>query len=419
MTRIILFMVIVKRQEQQLLTSTSAWTLVYGRRKTGKTYLIKQFVPWDRYFFVKRDRTILDEKGVSLGYDAFLEVVKTIKEAKKTIVIDEFHRLPESFLDYLHFLSPDRQGRIILISSTLYLAKKFFSSGSPLLGLFIEIPLPICSIKETLVALPSMPSKDKLEIAMLLREPLALQLLQEGISGKKIITDCLQFSQKAIPALIGEIFSEEERTLSIIYEGILRAVASGKAISGEISSYLFARQLILKDDPSLIQQHLTTLVKLGIIKKIKVYNNPKFIYKHVSPLVKLFYFTDEKYNSTERILSAKDLQEIVLEALPHLIEDTVREFLALHYGLIEMVAEGKDFEVDGLLIKFKKPEIALEVKWKEHFSSEDIEKSMKNLFIFPVKRKIFFIPDKRNLKLLPEFSSIEVMDVSDLIQLSS
>ncbi len=419
MTRIILFMVIVKRQEQQLLTSTSAWALVYGRRKTGKTYLIKQFVPWDRYFFVKRDRTILDEQGTSLHYDAFLEVVKSIKELKKTIVIDEFHRLPEGFLDYLHFLSPDRQGRIILISSTLYLAKKFFSSGSPLLGLFIEIPLSICSIKETLAALPAMPSKDKLETAMLLREPLALQLLQEGISGKKIITDCLQFSQKAIPALIGEIFSEEERTLSTIYEGILRAVASGKIISGEIASYLFARQLIFKDDPSLIQQHLTTLVKLGILKKIKVYNNPKFTYKHVSPLVKLFYFTDEKYNSTERTLSARNLQEIVQEALPHLIEDTVREFFALEYGLIEMVAEGKDFEVDGLLIKFKKPEIALEVKWKEQLSLEDIKKTMKNLSTFAVKRKILFVPDKRNIKSPRDLAGIEVMDVSDLIQLSS
>jgi len=407
MTGIILFMVIVNRKEQELLTSTSAWALVYGRRKTGKTYLVKQLVPWDRYFFVKRDRTILDEQGASLGYDAFLEVVKSIRELKKTIVVDEFHRLPESFLDFLHFLSPDRRGRIILISSTLYLAKNFFSSGSPLLGLFIEIPLPICSIEETLAALPPLPPKDTLETAMLLREPLALPLFQEGITGKKLITDCLQFSQKAIPALIGEIFSEEERTLSAIYEGILRAVAAGKIVSGEIASFLFARQLMLKDDPSLIQQHLTTLVKLGILKKIKVYNNPKFIYKHVSPLVKLFYFADEKYNSTERILSAKDLQDIVQEALPHLIEDTVREFLALHYGLIEMVAEGKDFEVDGLLVKFKKPEIALEVKWKE-LDKKEIIKVQEHLDSVAASRKILFVPDKKDIK-----SALEVMDVTD------
>ena len=46
---------------------------------------------------------------------------------------------------------------------------------------------------------------------------------------------------KSIPAMIGEIFTEEERYISAIYEGILRAVASGNTVSTEISSYLFSR----------------------------------------------------------------------------------------------------------------------------------------------------------------------------------
>lgn len=228
---------------------------------------------------------------------------------------------------------------------------------------------------------------------------------------KKVIL----FSRKTIPALIGEIFSEEERTLSAIYEGILRAIAGGKVVSGGIANYLFSRKLIKKDDPSLIQQHLLTLVKLGILKKIQIFNKNRFVYKHSSPLVRLFYLADEKYNIVEREPHEKELTEIIENNFSKLVEDSVREFLARKFGLIEAVAEGKDFEVDACLLKFRKLEVVVEVKWKRQFKKEDIIKAKNNLEKLKSKRKILFIPDKKQvLKFKKELKNIEIMDVEDL-----
>lgn len=406
---------IIQRAIAQKLKALKAWTLVYGRRKTGKTFMVRNSVLWDRYFFIRRDRTISDDSG-TLSYETFIEALRNgLVENKKTIVIDEFHRLPENFFDYLHQISPDRKGRLILVSSTLSLAKRFFSPRSPLLGLFAEMPVPIFSLNETLAALPkNFPQKDKLELAVLMREPLTIQLL-EGSLFKESLSELIQFSRKAIPSLVGETFSEEERTLSAIYEGILRAVATGKMVSGEISSYLFSRKLLEKDNPSQIQQHLLTLIELGILKRIKVFDQRKFIYKHTSPLVKMFYLADERYTIGERELNPDEIQEIISANLPLIIEDNVREFLSQKLGLIESIAEGSDYEVDGLLLKFNKPEVALEVKWKKNIKREDVVKATKNLNKFTVKRRILFVPDKQMLNPFKrELKSIEIMDVNDL-----
>ncbi len=37
--------------------------MVYGRRKTGKTFLVENFIKHDKFFFVNRDSTALDKKS--------------------------------------------------------------------------------------------------------------------------------------------------------------------------------------------------------------------------------------------------------------------------------------------------------------------------------------------------------------------
>lgn len=405
---------IIKRKEIKKINSLKAWTLVFGRRKTGKTFLVHNFVRWDDYFFVRQDHSVI-YGDKNLTYDTFIQIFLQLAKNNKIMVIDEFHRLPPEFFDYVHFVSPDRKGRLILVSSTLCLAKSFFSRKSPLLGLFAEMPISIISLDDTLSSLAkaNINPKSKLEIGIFLREPLVIPLFHEKVAIT--IGEIVTFSKRAVPALVGEIFSEEQRTLSSIYEGVLRAIASGKAISGEISTSLFAKKLIPKDDPSYIQQYLYNLMEFGLVRKIPVFNRNKYIYKHCSPLIKLFYLADEKYNLGERELSLDELQEIVLVNLPLIIEDNVREFLSQKLGLTESIAEGSDYEVDGLLLKFKKPEVALEVKWKKSVKKEDIEKAIKNLNKFTVKRKILFVPDKKMLiPFKEELKSIEIMDVNDL-----
>ncbi len=335
---------IIERPEADKLNKIRKWVLVYGRRKTGKTFLVREFVKYDEYFFVKRNRTILDKDNNEITVKTLKEIIKRTL-GQKTIVIDEFHRLGEDFLDFLHYLNG--KGKLILISSTLWLARKFFEKNSPLLGLIAEFPIGLIELTDTLKKIKTIAVKDKktiVELAVLAREPIILPFIENKVELAEIIL----YYKNAIPALVGEIFKEEEKELSPIYEGILRAVATGKRISSEISSALFARELIQKDDPSIIQQYLSNLVKFGILKKIRIYGKKnRFVYEHTSPLFWLYFYADEKYNIGERKLSSKEITLIINEVMPKIIESTIRGWLAKIYGLQEANGElqGKDIDI--------------------------------------------------------------------------
>jgi hypothetical protein len=405
-------MIIERFEEIRKLNETRKWVLVYGRRKTGKTFLVENFVDYGEYFFIKRDRGIISKKdNKTINYETFIEILKRALEDNKIAVVDEFHRLGDDFFDFLHYTK--KQGKLILITSTLFLSKKLFSSRSALLGFFAELPVGLISTEDCIKALGrfKFDKKQLVELAILLREPIAIDYFNEKKDARKIFNEILIGSVKTIPALLGEIFTEEERSITAIYEGVLRAVASGKVISSEISSYLFSKKLIGKDDPSMIQQYLDNLVKLGIIKKISIFGKKRFIYKHVSVLAKLFYYTDEKYNISERKLDEKETGRIIDEVMPKIVEDNIRELFANKFGLKETIVEAKDYDVDAYLLKFNKPEMAIEVKWKKNITEEDIAKAEKNLYQVNANKKLLFVPNKRNL----QSEILEIVDISDFI----
>nr|MDO8086082.1 AAA family ATPase [Candidatus Sigynarchaeum springense] len=382
--------------------------LVYGRRKTGKSFLVTNFIHYDDYFFVKTNKSIITNRNYTVSFDTFVELLKRSLDESKTVVVDEFQRLGPDFFDFLH--SSKKQGRLILISSTLYLSTKFFSSKSPLLGLLAEIPIGLIKIEDALRAISqfSLPKKERLEAAILLSEPIVIDYFDETRPPRDLLANMLSSSMKTIPALIGEIFFEEERALSAIYEGILRGIATGNVGSGELSSYLFSKKLTAKDDPSIIQQYLVNLVQVGILRRIEIFNKKRFIYKHTSPLSRIFYYADEKYNVSERKLLPAEIVPIIDEIMPKLVEDLVREAVARKHGLRESIVTASDHDVDALLLKFKKPEIAIEVKWGI-IHAPDVKRSEEILGRVEATRKILFVPDKKGLK-----STLEIWDVDDL-----
>lgn len=404
-------MIIERTEEQKRINEPRKWVLIFGRRKTGKTFLVENFVKYDEYFFVKRDRTIIskrDDKVVT--YETLIEILKRALEANQVVVVDEFHRLGEDFFDFLHHT--DKRGKLILLSSTLFLSKRLFSSRSALLGFFAEVPVSLISLDDCIRAVRRITSdkKQQIELAVLLREPIAIEYFDKRETARMILTRVLVGSLKTIPALIGEIFTEEERSMSAIYEGIIRATASGKISSGEISSYLFEKRLIKKDDPSIIQQYLSNLIEFGIIKKIEVYGKNRFIYKLTSPLARLFYYADEKYNISERKLSEREINRIVDEIMPNVVEDNIREFFADKFGLKEAVIKTKNYDVDACLLRFKRHEVVLEVKWKKKVGKEDAAKAEKNLSRIETEKRMLFVPDKRQVRS----NILSIVDASDL-----
>ena len=404
---------IIRRKEVEAIKPMKKWLLVFGRRKTGKTFLVENFLDYDEYFFVKRDRSIISKKdGKMINYETLTSLIERALPDGKTVVVDEFHRLGEDFLDFIH--STKRGGKLILISSTLFLSKSLFASRSPVLGLFAEVPIRLIGLDDTVRALkkPEIDRKFLVEMGILLREPLAIDYYGPDEDPRKLMARVITHSLRTIPALVGEIFTEEERTISAIYGGILGAIAGGKTVSSEISSHLFSRGLIKKDDPSLIQQYLSNLAGFGIIKRIRVYGKKRFIYKHVSPLVRMFYYADEKYNISERALGEGEMERLIEYMMSRLVEDNVRELLAERLGLEESVVEARDFDVDGCLLRFGKPEVALEVKWREKLGEGEVRKIVERLSGLGVKRRMLFVPDKRKVAA----EGVEVVDILDFVR---
>ena len=152
-------------------------------------------------------------------------------------------------------------------------------------------------------------------------------------------------------------------------------------------------------------------MEFGIIKRLKVYGKNKLVYKHVSSLSRLYYYADEKYNISERKLSKKEVKRILDEIMPVIVEDNIREFISEKYDLEETLFEAKDYDVDGCLLKFKIPEIALEIKWGKKINIEEIENNLKRI---KSKKKLLFVQDKREIKV-DKKNHIDVIDIFDLI----
>ncbi|VVB76663.1 AAA domain protein [uncultured archaeon] len=408
-------MIIVNRpKELETIAGVRKWTLIYGRRKTGKTFLVERFVKYDDYFFVNRDRTILSKiSNLRMTYDMLVELLRRDLADGKTVVIDEFQRLGEPFLDLLH--SMKKSGRLILLTSTLFFAKNLLHSRSPLLGLFHEAQIGLMRLDDCLLALNGRISSKQqlLESAVMIREPITVDYFEEKEDVRKTFVKILRGLANTVPALVGEIFLEEDRGLSATYEGIIRAVANGRVVSSEVASALFASRLIPKDDPSSIQPYLENLVRIGILRKLPLYGRKKrFVYKVASPLVRLFFYADEKYGIADRSFEDAEAERIIDALLPHIIEDELREYLANKLGLQENLLDDGDYELDGILTRFNKPALLLEVKWGK-VNQAEVDATEDKLNRIEAARRILFVQDKKGLKS----KALEIIDVGDLSRL--
>ena len=249
---------------------------VYGRRKTGKTFFVKNLFRDSYYFFVKRDRSIyFENRNEVINYREMMRIVEEFKE--KTMIIDEFHRLPGDFLDRLYAKSPNN---LVLITSTLHLAKKLAGKRSPILGLFLEYQMTLIDERDILINLEKRVKEPKklAEMATYLREPILLRWFSKDLFS------ILKHLKLVVPALVGEIFSEEDKELSARYEGILRTISTGKNTLSEVASMLYSYNLIEKQDIASIKPYVKMLCELGLVKRIPEYFGKRFYYFTSSPV---------------------------------------------------------------------------------------------------------------------------------------
>ncbi len=409
---IILIMIsIIRYKEIEKWNALSGWIFVYGRRKTGKSFFVKNFVKWDRYFLIGRGREIFEDTR-KIPYDAFVEILPKLLKENKTVVIDEIQRLPDEFQDLLHASS--HEGNLIAISSTLFMARKLLGAKSPLLGLFLEFKMGLIDERDILINLSKhiRDPRNLVEVAVYLREPWLVHIWENN--KEKFFDVLLSSTRLTVPALMGEIFKEEDKELTSMYEGVLKAIADGKRVSGAITNYLYSMRLISAQNPSLVHPYLKILRELGMLEKIKVFGKKKYFYYHTSPLTDLFYYLDAKYGFGERDVSDEQLKRALTEKLPLHVEQFFRNLLAGYFGLWKEIIVGRDYEIDIALTDFHKLKVVAEVKWKNRVSREEIRKIEDVLNKFNCKR-ILIVPNRDVLEREPE--GIEVWDVGKILEM--
>lgn len=410
MMLVLLTVIILTRNiELKRWDTLSSWRLVYGRRKTGKTFFVKEFTKWDHYFFVRRDGMVIDEKNEILAYETFFEIFKRELD-KKSIVIDEFHRLPEEFLDYLHYLG--NSGELTLISSMLWSINQLFEPGSPLLGLFSEFRFSLVDERDLILSLNGrLKNSELIEASVYLKEPWLVNSYQKNV--RNFLTKIFYESKLTVPRLLGEVFREEDRRLSNVYEGIMRATSDGKNKTTEMADLLYSRRLIPKNDPGYLHTYLKNMINMGLMEKIPVINTNKFLYSHVSPIMDAYYYLDEKYTFSEMDVSEEQIEKVVEILIPRHVEQFYRNLLAKIFGLQKGVVITNDLEVDIALTDFKKIKVVAEVKWKKSVSRTEISRVEENLNKFEVK-KILIVPKKQVLEREPK--DVEVWDIQRIIE---
>ncbi|WP_338602164.1 helix-turn-helix domain-containing protein [Sulfolobus tengchongensis] len=308
-------------------------------------------------------------------------------------MIDEFQRLPESYWDVIGSVSPN--GKLLLVGSSFRISKKMFDSRSPLLGLVLPYMLGLIHYSDALYTV-----KNPL-LAMIYIDPWTIQFVK---NVNEIYEKAYQLYM-VTKGLIGEIFEEEERQLTLLYEAILLSLAEGEWNTALISGSLASKGFNIP--ASTVSSYLDTLVNMGLVDKIKIYGEKRkarWYYKISSPIISLMFYAEAKYN----VSFTEEAREL---PMGRELQFVIGKMMAERYG--GTLAYSPYEDIDVVIMKGDKPIIGYEVKIGEIDRSEAeraIER-MRNAGI--PKAGLISLKDK------PKYNADEIIGPDELIQIAN
>lgn len=366
---------------------TNKVKLVYGRRKTGKSFYVQNFIKYNKFFFIYRDKSIKNtDTNENWQYE---ELKRYILENKnKIIVVDEFHRLGDDFTDFIH---SQRLNNLIIITSSLHIAKKILTNKSPVLGLVYPIEFNLITPCEIITNLKN--KNNFIEQAIFYREPTLIELYDDKENFTEFLLKYYKFAKYWSVALFGEIFEDEDKILTETYDAIIRNVSAGNQTIGEITTNLYNQKIITKETPGAISAYIDTLVNIGVLEKIQIYDQKRYKYKIKSAPIDFFFYLNSKYGEN---VSEKEIIEAWQNKISFYIEDFISELLIEKKGLTKVIYNKPDQEIDVVLKKFKKIEIIGSIKWKK-IDAVKLTTVKQNLNI-NAKTKFLFVKEKKTDK---------------------
>jgi hypothetical protein len=398
----------VARRISNDIESNPSWSLIFGRRKVGKTYLVDNFVAHDVFLTVRVDRSI-SARGIDTPYIGDLEsltrIVTNLLNEDKTVVIDEFQRLPMVVIEDISRAHPN--GRLILTGSSMRVVERYTGRNSPLLALVRPFKLDLIRPADILVSLAEHMSPEKaVSSAPILRDPWTIPYNK----SRNLLKDTIAILPMVVPGLIGEIFTEDERTLTATYSAILSMIGSGVTDHHRIADTLYQRKIISSGSSANVIPYMRNMVDMGLLERTQVYKRKKDVYGIPSIPIRMFYYLDSRYDISDRAVDFKEVKPAADSILRTGIEEFIGDLLAQVVGGRKQVLKEAKREIDVLIVFRKRLALVGEVKWG-NATKGDI-----SAFLSKVEgmrcRKVF-------VSRLPiETDEVEVLTPKDLVDMA-
>ena len=394
---------IIEREEINIARKASDRLLIYGRRKVGKTFLSRNYLDHDIYVFVKRGGGLLIEDGTRRNidsYDQFKDMLELWIDSGKKIIVDEFQRLPDEFLDFLQVIGD--KGKLILTGSSFHTIKRILAPKSPIMGFYSDLKLSLLHPGDIFRGLKEeMDPVQAYSLSPYLRDPWTLQFYRKDQTN---ITDIILLSRGVLVPLIGEVFLEEEKTLSRTYEGIIRSLSLGRWKLNSVAGLLSSRRIIEKNDPHIIRPYFNTMEQMDLVQKIPIYRKKEFMYQVRSPIMELGFMLDEKFNifqqDIKRSIIEKEISRFTGELMAELLGGAYNYFYS------------REFDIDFIITRKNKTVAVGEVKWKGGIGSKDISLFKERVRHFKCRKFIFsktHFEDDKIISVTPE----NILDLQD------
>lgn len=266
----------------------SSFVVIYGRRRVGKTTLIKEFLKNKSAFYylateelesqsMKRlanviarttKNTLLQKIEFTDWLDLFQLIADYKPEEKKVLVIDEFPYLVRTNSAFPSILQnawdeflKDSNVMLILSGSLIGMMQKHvLSYDSPLYGRRTAqmrlTPLPFTSIYET----QNLPFEQAVEqFALTGGVPKYLEFFEDGRPLEEQLKDAV-FSKNGFLYEEPNFLLKSESLTAVNYFSIIKTIADGNHKLGKIAS-------ALGQESSSLTPYLSTLSDLGFIEK--------------------------------------------------------------------------------------------------------------------------------------------------------
>lgn len=323
--------------ESRYAEDTPQLVVVYGKRRLGKTALLKEFAKDKTHFFYVSRETIDSEqiklfseeiledspvKEYITSFDnwekAFLYLVNESKSKKILLIIDEFPYIAQSNKEILSILQKiwdqnHDNGKLMFVltgSSLSYMEGELLGSDSPLYGrMTSSIKLEALAFADVKMLLKDFSLSEQIGYYSILGGiPRYLKLLKSELSFKENIIRLIVNKYSSLHQEINLLMREELREPST-YFAILSAIAGGSDTIRDIS-----RTTSL--DKTKINVYLKSLMQLNILyKKVPLLlpnekiNLHRSLYLFKEPFFKFYFYYIVPNLSTLEKLSPEEFFE--------------------------------------------------------------------------------------------------------------